>query len=423
MDYEEKCELIKSIWQCIGEAAELDSDDSDKEEILLGLANLGEKVSSLPIKRSKRQWIKERRKKKCDHGSLAFLSKELLVHDEQSYKNFLRISDAQFHYLLSLIADDIQRSDTSMRNAIPAAEKLAVTLRFLSTGESYVSLDNHTRISKSSICKIVPEVCSALFNKLKSSYLKFPSSKSEWEAIATEFAFKWQFPNCIGALDGKHITFRPSRTDRAFYYNYKGTNSIILLALVDANCKFIFVDVGCNGRSNDAGVFLQSKLSTVLQDEKEIPKATLIGNNRSVPYVVVGDDAFPLQVHLMKPYPYHTQCQEKQIFNRRLSRARHVVEHAFGILSNRFRVFLAPINLDVATVEKIVLTCCTLHNYLIENGATYTDGSGNVETVNNNCPTGSNILYNQRKGEAENVRQKFLKYFNEEGKLGWLNNK
>ncbi|XP_053968906.1 uncharacterized protein LOC128870321, partial [Anastrepha ludens] len=286
-----------------------------------------------------------------------------------------------------------------------------------------VSLDYKTRISKSSICKIVPEVCSALFNKLKSSYLKFPSSKSEWEAIATEFAVKWQFPNCIGALDGKHITFRPSRTDGAFYYNYKGTNSIILLALVDANCKFIFVDVGCNGRSNDAGVFLQSKLSTVLQDEKEIPKAALIGNNRSVPYVVVGDDAFPLQVHLMKPYPYHTQCQEKQMFNRRLSRARHVVEHAFGILSNRFRVFLAPINLNVATVEKIVLTCCTLHNYLIENGDTYTDGSGNVETVNNNCPTGSNILYNPRKGEAENVRQKFLKYFNEEGKLDWLNNK
>ncbi|XP_053956346.1 uncharacterized protein LOC128861998 [Anastrepha ludens] len=289
---------------------------------------------------------------------------------------------------LSLIANEIQRSDSTMRAAIPAAEKLALTLRFLSTGESYVSLDYQTRLSKSSISSIVPE---------------FPNSNSEWEAIAKEFAVKWQFPNCIGALDG--------------------TRSIILLALVDANSKFIFVDVGCNGRSNDAGVFLQSKLRDVLQEEKEIPKASSIGNDRRLPYVVVGDDAFPLQMHLMKPYPYHTQCQEKQVFNQRLSHARHVVEHAFGILSNRFRVLLAPINQKVATVEKIVLTCCALHNYLIENGKMFTDDRVNAETVNNNHSTDSDVFYNPRKGAAENVREQFLKYFNEEGKLDWLHNK
>ncbi|XP_054740142.1 uncharacterized protein LOC129245758 [Anastrepha obliqua] len=388
MDKKQKCELITNIFQCIVEAMQLDSEDSDKEEILLGLATLGEKASSLPIKRAKRQWIEEWRKNKCDRGSFAFLHKELLVHDEQSYRNFLRISKSQFDYLLSLITNEIQRSDSTMRGAIPAAEKLALTLRFLSTGESY-----------------------------------FPNSNSEWEAIAKEFAVKWQFSNCIGALDGKHITFRPSRTEGAFYYNYKGTRSIILLALVDANSKFIFVDVGCNGRSNDAGVFLQSKLRAVLQEEKEIPNAASIGNDRRLPYVVVGDDAFPLQMHLMKPYPYHTQCQEKQVFNQRFSRARYVVEHAFGILSNRFRVFLAPINLKVATVEKIVLTCCALHNYLIENGEMFTDDRVNAETVNNNHSTDSDVFYNPRKGAAENVREQFLKYFNEEGKLDWLHNK
>ncbi|XP_054744317.1 uncharacterized protein LOC129248716 [Anastrepha obliqua] len=400
MDKKQKCELITSIFQSIREAMQLDSDDSDKEEILLGLARLGEKAASLPIKRAKRQWIKEWRKNRCDRGSFAFLNKELLVHDEQSYRNFLRVSKSQFDYLLSLIANEIQRSDSTMRAAIPAAEKLALTLRFLSTGESYVSLDYQIRVSKSSISIIVPEVCSALYNKLKSSYLKFPNSNSEWEAIAKELAVKWQFPNCIGALDG--------------------ARSIILLALVDANSKFIFVDVGCNGRSNDAGVFLQSKLRDVLQEEKEIPKAA---SDRRLPYVVVGDDAFPLQMHLMKPYPYHTQCQEKQVFNQRLSRARHVVEHAFGILSNRFRVLLAPINLKVATVEKIVLTCCALHNYLIENGEMFTDERVNAETVNNNHSTDFDVFYNPRKGAAENVREQFLKYLNEEGKLDWLHNK
>lgn len=158
--------------------------------------------------------------------------------------------------------------------------------------------------------------------------LQFPSSVLEWEAIAKEFAIKWQFPNCIGALDGKHINFRSYRTDGAFYHNYKGTNSIVLMALADANCKFIFVDIGCNGRNNDAGVFLQTKLSTVLKEGKDIPENAVVGHARSLPYVVIGDDAFPMQTHLMKPYPYHTDFIDKRVFNARLFRARHVVGHA-----------------------------------------------------------------------------------------------
>ncbi len=64
------------------------------------------------------------------------------------------------------------------------------------------------------------------------------------------------------------------------------------------------------------------------------------------------------------PYSQVGLTQEKRIFNYRLSRARRVVENAFGILANRFRVFLSPIRLSPEKVETIVLACCTLHNYL-----------------------------------------------------------
>lgn len=92
----------------------------------------------------------------------------------------------------------------------------------------------------------------------------------------------------------------------------------------------------------DAGVFFQCGLKAVLDEGKEIPQNTLVGNGRILPYVVVGDDVFPLQTRLMKPYPYHTNSREKQVYNARLSRARHVVKHTFGILSNRFRVYFSP---------------------------------------------------------------------------------
>lgn len=188
------------------------------------------------------------------------------------------------------------------------------------------------------------------------------------------------------------------------------------MALTDANCKFIFVDIGCNGRSNDAGVFLQSNLKKVLEDEKEMPQKSLVGNGRLLPYVVVGDDAFPMQTNMMKPYPYHTNIKEKQIFNPRLSRARHVVERSFGILANRFRVFMSPINLKVQTVEAITYACCVLHNFLLENDENYListePSSSSSDTIDN-----MDCAYNPRKGAAEAIRQQFSEYFSNEGKL------
>lgn len=67
-----------------------------------------------------------------------------------------------------------------------------------------------------------------------------PSTTAHWEQIAAEFYEEYGFPNCIGALDGKHVAFRPSKEDGAHYYNYKCFNSLILLALVDARKKISY---------------------------------------------------------------------------------------------------------------------------------------------------------------------------------------
>ena len=68
----------------------------------------------------------------------------------------------------------------------------------------------------------------------------------------------------------------------------------------------------------------------------------------------------------MKPYPHRGLSEEQRIYNYRISRARRVVENAFGILANRFRVFLAPIHLEPPKVEQIVQAACALHNFLRE---------------------------------------------------------
>lgn len=141
-----------------------------------------------------------------------------------------------------------------MRSPISAGERLSVTLRFLATGESFASLQYQFRISASTLSLIIPEVCDAIFKVLQDDYMRCPSTSDEWLRIAEIFKDRWQLPHCLGAVDGKHIKILHPPHSGSEFFNYKGFYSIVLLAIVDADYKFIFADVGCQGRISDGGV-------------------------------------------------------------------------------------------------------------------------------------------------------------------------
>lgn len=86
-------------------------------------------------------------------------------------------------------------------------------------------------------------------------------------------------------MDGKHVNiFAPN--DSSDYYNYKGAHNIVLLALVDDDYCFSYVDIGTNGRSSDGGVFERSGLGRALErNTLNLPEQS----------VIVGDAAFPLK--------------------------------------------------------------------------------------------------------------------------------
>ena len=89
----------------------------------------------------------------------------------------------------------------------------------------------------------------------------------------------------------------------SYFFNYKGTFSIVLMALVDVNYEFIYVDIGCNGRISNEGVFQNCSLSKVIEhNDLDIPPPRVIREEiQSLPYVIAVDDAFPLKENIMKP--------------------------------------------------------------------------------------------------------------------------
>lgn len=93
-----------------------------------------------------------------------------------------------------------------------------------------------------------------------------PETEGEWKKNADDFYRKRDFSNCIEALDGKHTSILPPPNSGSLYFNYKNYFSIVLLALVDAYCRFTFLEYGAYGRVSDGGAFYNSTLAKALDD-------------------------------------------------------------------------------------------------------------------------------------------------------------
>ncbi|XP_047000843.1 putative nuclease HARBI1 [Schistocerca americana] len=144
-----------------------------------------------------------------------------------------------------------------MRTSIAAHERQTATLWFFAMGRYYECLKYSTIISPQDLGKIVPEICDTICNVLKGMFVQFPDSAEEWKVVTKTFEDRWNFPHCLGVIDGKHVDTVPPANSGSFYFNYKGRHSVVLLTIVDANHRFLLVDFGSNGRVSDGGV-LQS---------------------------------------------------------------------------------------------------------------------------------------------------------------------
>ena len=215
-------------------------------------------------------WILQREERGCYRTLLD----ELITTDIPGYRNFTRMKPAFFYLIEERITSHLRKSITNFRKPLEVGLKLAVTLRHLFTVESYTSLQYQWRVGKT-------------------------TKKSGSE-----------------------------------YFNYKGYFSLVLLAFVDADYKFLWVNAGASGSSSDAQIFNRSKLKRRMENGTlGLPPPEPLGpGGADLHYFLLGDDAFALMPWLVKPYSRRQLTREERIANYRISRGRRVVENSFGTL-------------------------------------------------------------------------------------------
>jgi len=213
------------------------------------------------------------------------------------------------------------------------------------------------------------------------------------------------------------------------------------MAFVNSEYCFTFVDVGAQGRMNDAGVYATTSVyRKIIRNELLLPPPEpLLGRLKKVPYVFIGDDAFPMSNTLLKPYGgNHQKGSLERIFNYRLCRARRVVENVFGIYASVFRVFRSPMLLQPDKAALICMTCCLLHNFLRRSTTSrkiYTPtGTFDYEEDGELIPgiwrndiqgmTSFNPLVKKPRKpseEAKDIRREFAEYCMTSGAVEWQN--
>lgn len=238
----------------------------------------------------------------------------------------------------------------------------------MATGETFVALSLYFARGETTIRRIIRETTKMIWDVLKDIYMPSPT-RDDFKRIADRFELLWNIPNCIGALDGKHIRIEKFPNTGSENFNYKHFHSTVLLACCDADGLFTIIEPGFAGRNSDGGIFKACAMNYWLtHGGLDIPSPSPLvydETNTEFPYYFVAEEAFPLSRNVLRPYSSRNLDNVKRIFNYRLSRGRKTIECAFGMAAEKFAVLNGPIRCrDPVTVNNIVKAACILHNFV-----------------------------------------------------------
>ena len=139
-----------------------------------------------PKVKKRRCWVRKIFQSRDRYGAFETLF-NILRNDRELLFRYIHMTPERFDHLLDLAKEQIEKKDTRSRKSISAAARLAITLRYLASGETQQSLSYRYRVGRSIVSNIVCETCIAIYKSFKDPYLKSPSSVNNWKCISERF--------------------------------------------------------------------------------------------------------------------------------------------------------------------------------------------------------------------------------------------
>ena len=290
------------------------------------------------------------------------------LYDDGWWTENLRMNKRTFDVICNELRPHLSRQFTKFRAPVGVEARVAVTIWKLATNIEYRTIAALFGLGRATVGEIVIDTCNSIATFLLPKYVCLPQNECLRQTL-NGFQSRWGFPQTVGAIDGTHIPIMCPLDSGTDYYNRKGFYSMLIQAVVDFRGIFIDVNIGWPGKVHDARVFANSTLYQKGSNGTLFPDWSQTINGISVPLLILGDPAYPLLPWLMKPYIENARSTpEERNFNYRHSRARMVVENAFGRLKGRWRCILKRADFHILNVPNVIASCVVLHNICESHG-------------------------------------------------------
>jgi hypothetical protein len=302
--------------------------------------------------------VNESRRDYCSVAKVNhYVENTVLLYSLDDFRSIFRLSRHGFEHLTRKLAitPAFSNNESCGRHQKDIVVQCLLSLRYFGTQESLQSIGELFGVTKSSAFNIVKRFCSGIVPHLSSELIKCPTFDQQVE-IGKQFSMKSRFPPVvIGAIDCRENPILKPIDNHESFYNRKHFHSIKIQAICDWEGKYVDVFIGWPGRSHDARTFINSPIFQTIQNENVLKEG----------YVILADSAYPLKEWLLTPYKVHAGglSLEKRLYNKEHSKARQVIECAFGRTVERFRRLKFVYSRDISFCIQVCLTACVLHNF------------------------------------------------------------
>ena len=273
---------------------------------------------------------------------------------EKDFFDRYRLSKAGFLAVIDVVRPYLLTRVKRTNNPLSPEFQLLIALRFYASGDFQISNGDNFRVHKSTVCRILPRVTSAIASMASVQKLIHYRACPETQR---DFYAKSGLPGITGAVDGVQINIRSGGGPVAeVYRNRHGDFALNAMGVCNQKLEFLYLVTGNPGSVHDSTIFQNSLLCWQLE--------TGVKTGR-----LVGDSAYKPEHFMFTPIPKprtRLLTPAEIRYNRAHKDARNCIERAFGVFKRRFPSMQKGLTIRLDRIPNTVTACGVLHNLCIK---------------------------------------------------------